>query len=284
MASRDSNAIRLLIGGALLSATSVYAADEGSEKTPRTWDWAIEAIRGVEFTVLNGIATVNSEVREESKGTNRKIASGKSSFSGLQVGLADTDTGFSWKLAPYFLYQTITISDFSGDIPLQTSSATNIPYIETDVATGKTIEGRDPNSYKLQLTTLGLELRPSYTTQLSCFGEACPFLSFFANGGLVEYFRHQVTLGSKLKSDTGLKALTAYGTGVSLGIRYQKNKTFKFGVAYAHYPRVDLPSRLEFRDKVEYNESKNAFERRRVFVKKVALDILTSGLTFGYEF
>jgi hypothetical protein len=263
-------------------------AETGSKEEAKGFfaDWIVGYLKGVEIGLLSGRARVSSAVRV-GQGDERTIASGESTFTGVQVSLSDNDEGFSLSLVPTYIYHSIVIKDFGGDVPTTDTPGTeNVPYVESDYDTGEVVDSRDPNAYRIRVSSLGLSLRPSYSRSFLCHRASyCPVVSAFTGATILERVSRKVSLGSSSEGSTSYEWLKSFTAGMAAGVLLPKlHSSVKLGLNYHYYPAMRLPRSLEFRDKVEFNEEKNAFERRRVSVEQVELGLQTYALTYAYYF
>ncbi len=258
-------------------------------KTANTaFELILSYVGAMKFEYRWGQATVKSYVKRD--GDYETIADGNQKYNGYEISFQrpGITSGWDYTIFPRYVNQTIDISDFRKHVPEVTiPGTTTIPVVVTDYETDALVDPEDPNRYNIQLNSLGLLTKGQYNWVKPCRFRECSFLGNFALGiSLLEYVNLKTDLGndsveeSKWEWGHSFFAEASFSTyGILL-----PNSSFQLSFSYLWYPKLTLPRTLEFRDRVEYNETKQVYERKRVFLDEIELEIGTVQLSYTYLF
>ena len=239
---------------------------------------------GVQATYLVGSASVETGVTHD--GNSSTVASGDASQRQLMVSLTRRQkTGLTLYISPHFLSTSVHIADFSGGIEINdVQDAEEIPAIESDFETGLAVNGADPNKYGLGMDAVGLNVGASYTTiWTATSGERPVYVGFYGAVNALQYGRAQVSVGSQEDKHTRFDWAASYTAGGRMDHMLDAlGSMISFEVSWIYYPAIALPQKLEFRDKIRFNESKESYERRRIFVDELTLRTFNVGLSYTY--
>jgi hypothetical protein len=187
------------------------------------------------------------------------------------------------------MQHNVTIADFREAIPtVAVEGKQTLPFVVTDFYTGQEVDPLDPNRYTIRLDAGGVDLigGSSYTFR-GHFGSRFLLNVGAAVGVTLAEFQHiDLQLGRDRVEENRWRGLHAYQGSLNGYLLFPDTGNFfmEFGYFYMHYPEVDLPKKVEFKNTTRYNETKQIFERERVFVESVELNIHTFSLSLGVLF
>jgi len=250
----------------------------------------LKPLSGLMITRYGGHADVTSSITDES-GQKRVIANGFEHHDGYQIAFRNPtrQEHLYYAFVPRLMQHNITIADFREAIPtIAVEGKTRIDPIITDFYTGETVDPLDPNRYTIRLDAGGVDLIAGSGWDFNCdFGSRCALnLGLSAGVTLAEYQHIDLELGRDRAREDRWRTLNAYQGGINGYLIFPDMGNFfvEFGYMYMHYPEVDLPKKVEFKNTTRYNETKQIFERERVFVNKVELEISTFSFSMGVLF
>ena len=251
---------------------------------------AFQKMMGIMITAYSGLANVSSSIKDET-GNRHVIASGKQEHHGYQIAFHNP-TGqktLYYTFVPRIMEHTITIADFRETIPtVSVEGKQTLPYIVTDFNTGEEVDPLDPNRYTIRLDSGGVDLMGG--SSFSFYGDwgerFILNLGISAGITLAEYQRVDLELGRDRVKEERFRIFNAYQGGINGYLIFpdMDNVFAAFGYTYMHYPSIGLPKKVEFKNTMRYNEDKQIFERERVFVDDVELEISTFSLSIGVLF
>lgn len=245
---------------------------------------------GIMVTAYGGLANVSSSIKDDA-GNKRIIASGEQQHRGYQIAFRNptAQKTLYYAFIPRIMQHTITIADFRETIPtVSVAGKQTIPFVVTDFNTGLEVDPLDPNRYTIRLDSGGVDLiGGSSFSFYDDWGERF-ILNLGVSGGitLTEYQRIDLELGRDRAKEERFRFFNAYQGAINgyLVFPDMDNVFVEFGYTYMHYPSVGLPNKVEFKNTMRYNEQKQIFERERVFVDDVELEISTFSLSMGVLF
>lgn len=240
---------------------------------------------GVNLKLEGGAATVSSSVTDVN-GEKREIAKGENAYSSISLAFKSpyvaSPRGFGYTIYPQIIASSIVIADFRESIPKNDVEGTEtIPVEVTDYETGQLVDPEDPNTYQIDIQSLGLVGEINYT-----FNPRNNLQWFFLLGvgtSLLEYQTVNVQLGSSDESTEKWEGFRYYTVKAHSGFAIH-HIYFGMGLDYLHYPNLSIPENIEFRDEVVYNAEKQIYERGRVFVGNVDFDVYKIVFNFNYPF
>lgn len=263
------------------------------EKSPVFTDFEMEDIlhrSGIILSRFGGEATVSSSVTEAS-GKKRVIANGHEAHEGYQLAFRNParQKALYYSFVPRIMQHRITVADFRESIPATAvEGKTTIPYTVTNFYTGQTVDPLDPNRYTIRLDAGGLDLigGSSFTYHGKDAGRYILNLGISAGVTLIEYQHLDLHLGHDRAETNRFIGLHAYQGSINGYLIFPDWENFfvEFGYLYLHYPDIDLPKKVEFKNTTRYNTDKQIYERERVFVDSVELEIATFSFSLGVLF
>jgi len=255
----------------------------------RSWLSYLSGLGGLSVSTLSGTASVRSFVNRND-GTTDEIAKGSENYSGYEIAFQRpaAQWGFYYALTPRYLFQRISIADFREELPeVKTPASTNLPAVVTDFETGIGLDPLDPNTYDIQLASMGLKGEIAYKFPWRCFlWNGCQLLGEINIGATIaENVSLKVDFGRNTVEETQWQFFQSYSLSGVFGILIPNGHSY-LGIAsnYLKYPRIQLPKKLEFRDRSLFNKEKQIFERERLFLDRVQLDISSVQIVYAYLF
>jgi hypothetical protein len=251
------------------------------------WTLFKEYIGGLQAEYTRGEAEVASFIKKGD--SQKKVASGKAVQEGWKIGLnkPQKKTDFFFRLNPAFFQQRIDIKDFRKELPrAEVEGKEYLETVVTNFQTRKQVDPITPNVFGIFMQSTGLDLTAGGA--LNFFDDDLLALSSELIGAVTisEYRKTRITLGRKKVPDTSTAFFESWQWGFTVNAFFKKiNSSLRFSVYQQFYRDVDFPKTLEFRNpEVTFNEKKNTYERKRVFVKGFNLSHITYRLTFFYIF
>ncbi len=247
--------------------------------------WLTSWVTGIEAGHQAGVAWVESSTTDRAGG-DRRLADGQAKSGIRYISMPSRPDGWYISVGPRVSSINIAIEDFATSVPMvSTAESEIVPYVETEYETGLAVDGRDTNHYEMQIASLALVGGAGYHQKFSCEKGRCWTVGAGLTVHLVDYLRNEVTIGTRESSKTQVSYLWAYGGQCSFGYLFA-DEELAFVLAYSQrqYPKFPLPDSLEFRDKITFNEAKQAFERRRVLVDEVSMRVGDLSLSLAYFF
>lgn len=250
----------------------------------------LKRLSGLLITRYGGEADVTSSITDES-GRKRVIANGSERHEGYEIAFHNPvrRDRLYYSFVPRFMQHRVTIADFRESIPtVNVEGKTTIPYVVTDFYTGQAVDPLDPNRYTIRLDAGGVDLIGGSSMSFDYDFGSRFLLNIGVSAGvtLAEYRHMDLKLGRDRVEEDRFQGLNAYHGAVNGYLVFPDAGNFfvEFGYLYMHYPELDLPKKVEFKNTMRYNETKQIFERERVFVDSVELDISTFSLSLGVLF
>lgn len=293
LATADKLWTKTTPGNLIRPDPTIQLSDDNQTATPTEpslIDIALYQLGGAEVSYLQGHATVHSYI-ERGDGSREEIANGSKEYKGYEIkaNRPSINKGFYHGFSPRYLFQSITIADFRKEIPLsETPGGEDIPVVVTDFDTGYPVDPEDPNRYEIRLSSWGIiwegQVKGVSSCKLFSLSSIC-YSETLIGINLLENMTMEVELGKDSAKESKWINLSAFTIGFLGGVHVSDiSSYFELGFHYLEYPSLKLPKKVEFRDKVRYNSDKQVFERERVFLDEVSLDILTLKLSYTYEF
>lgn len=245
---------------------------------------------GVMITYFGGRADVSSSVTDDS-GNKQVIANGNEQHQGYQISFNNPtkQSTFYYAFIPHIVQHNITISDFRENLPtVAVQGKATVPYVVTDFYSGQEVDPLDPNRYTIKLDAGGIDLTGGSSWTVACPQDFRCLLDLGVAAGitLAEYQHIDLHLGRDRVEENRFRALHAYHGSINGYLIFPdwNNLFVEFGYMMMRYPQIDIPKKVEFKNTAKYNEDKNIFERERVFVDRVELDIATFSFSIGVLF
>ena len=261
-------------------------------------DQKIEAMsqkQGLVFTNYNGEAIVRSYV-SDGLGNEHVVANGFQRQVATKLSLHNpvTTDFFSYDFVPRYFHQTVEIKGFRQTIPhFFHPNKTTIPYSFTSFETGQSVDPEDPDVYDITMDSLGVDFMIKAGVNYDCSEDFECILHLGAQAGvsLLEIQYLDTTLGRDRITNTRLHAFDSTQLSVGGYLLFPEFTPFgsdgifvEFGYHRMRYPSIDLSHALEFKDSVKFNHEKQIFERNRIFVNDVELDVISSSFSIGVLF
>ncbi len=269
--------------GSVLSAEGL-----AEQQSQGVFQYLLHRLGAVRFKYIFGSANIKSFVRREDE--VEEIANGNEWYQGYEISFQTPDSaeGWSYSLIPRYLNQSIMIADFREGIKsLSLPGTETIPVVVTDFETGLVVDPSDPNTYVIHLSSWGVIAESQFNWVQHCkIGNCALFFNFVGGFSLLEEITMDVEFGSDAEKSTNWKWAKSFYAGLTLGTvqLLLPKSSFQISYNYLRYPSLKLPRSIEFRDKTAYNSDKQVFERKRVFLDEVELEVHTLSLTYTFIF
>lgn len=235
-----------------------------------------------------GQAKVNSKV-SDAQNLSYVVANGESQYSSIKLSMDNRPISHGWKhgFRPQFFHQEISISDFRSAIPLvNAENSRDIPFVVTEFETGQEVDPLDPNIYDIEYNSIGLSLYGGTDFPTLIFKRHNIDISFDAAISLMDANRIDIVYGNSSKSLSDLVLLNSISFDFGAKLYLPKSTSvISLGIGGEYYPEIKAPQELEFRDsKVVFNEDKNIFERKRLFLNHIEMYAWELHMTYTRHF
>ena len=208
------------------------------------------------------------------QGRRVEVASGQSTQQGFRIASEPSAKfeehdkyGWSTGFSPFAFIQSLDLNDIDKKIPSSPRENTDIiPAVVIDEA-GSMVDPNDPNQANFSLDTWGLDYLLVGAFKL----EQDTFLNVMTGIAIAEYRTSQAIYG---KTQGEANAIQFFKSA-RMGFQYQRmilkekhfDLIFRTSFESQYYWNVPLSNRIEFKHPtVTYNDRKQVFERKRVFV------------------
>ena len=247
---------------------------------------------GVILSRYGGDASIASSVRDE-YGHENVIASGLQSQKGYGLSFENPikENLLFYDVVPRYMHHDITIRDFRATIPTYTiPNKERIPFVVTNFESGKVMNPEDPNRYDIGIETLDLDLIVGggvyEVYDCGFMGPCVGYIGVSAGVSLLGYQELNVRLGSDTVVNSAVKFLPSkqWALNSYFVLEEYGPMIFRFGYLNHMYDKITLPKAVEFRNSIAFNASKQIFERERIFVDSVELDISSYSFSIGVLF